>query len=226
MESASAESVLVCFDLGRVLVRICDTWGDAFRRADRDELGRRVEAQLRSGAEGATLRTRVSELVHALERGDTTPAAFSDASAVLLGCSAEDIAKSLEVFIHGAYPGAVQLLQDLTAARVAVACLSNTNALHWQIMSAWSQPEDRIWPHLPLRLGSHEVRARKPDDAIYAALELKSGRRGSQVVFFDDLDDNIAAASARGWRAFAVRSRQDPVSEMRAQLVALGMLAR
>ena len=216
-------SNLVCFDLGRVLVRICDSWGEAFHRAERAELAVRVEAQLRDGAD-AGLRTRISSTVHALERGEISPQAFCDLSAELLGCSSDDIAASLDVFVHGAYPGAVQLLDDLTARAVDLACLSNTNLRHWEIMGSWSAAEDAIWQRIPLRLGSHELRARKPDVEIYRQLELRSGRTGEQIIFFDDLPDNIAAARARGWRAFEVRSRQDPVAEMRSQLIALGML--
>ena len=39
----------------------------------------------------------------------------------------------------------------------------------------------------------------KPDPAIYEAFEAATGLRGPQILFFDDLAPNVAAARARGW---------------------------
>ena len=132
--------------------------------------------------------------------------------------------RSVEVFVHGAYPGAVALLDDLTLRGVTLACLSNTNLRHWEIMSAWNAPEDAVMSRINVRLGSHEVASRKPDPEVYRQLELATGASRDRIVFFDDLADNVAAANARGWRAFQVTSKDDPISQIRAQLVALEIL--
>ncbi len=47
---------------------------------------------------------------------------------------------------------------------------------------------------------SGEIGLLKPDPAIYAHTERVTGKEGSQLLFVDDNEDNIRAASARGWR--------------------------
>jgi putative hydrolase of the HAD superfamily len=48
---------------------------------------------------------------------------------------------------------------------------------------------------------SYEVGAMKPNPKIYEALEKMSGRRGSEICYFDDRSENVEAGSARGWHA-------------------------
>jgi len=207
---------LICFDLGRVLVRICDGWSHAFEVA---------------GLEGAApeiatpeLKAALSANVHAFEIGAITPAAFAEDCARLLLRPPEVVHAILDAWVRGATPGATQLLDELAARGHALACLSNTNERHWELMSAWDAEQDRIWPRLGLRCASHELQLRKPDPAIYAELERRSGALASQIVFFDDLADNVLAARARGWRAVEVTSREDPVAEMRSWLSANALL--
>ena len=212
---SDARKQLVVFDLGRVLVRICDGWGDAFERAGLLSLRSGVESKLAD----ATLRKAVELHVHALEHGHLTPDDFARESAALLGISAADVARSTDAFVHGAYPGATTLLDDLHEVGVRIACLSNTNARHWELMQGWLEPADQILRRIDLRYASHELQLRKPAEKIYEALERSAGVEGTDIVFFDDLPDNIAAARARGWDAILVEDRRDPVREMRAQLV-------
>ena len=47
---------------------------------------------------------------------------------------------------------------------------------------------------------SYEIKAMKPDAPIYAALEQMSGRRGADIIYLDDRQENIAAGATHGWR--------------------------
>lgn len=47
---------------------------------------------------------------------------------------------------------------------------------------------------------SYEVQAMKPDARIYEALEQMSGRRGAEVLYLDDRQENVDAGAARGWQ--------------------------
>lgn len=47
---------------------------------------------------------------------------------------------------------------------------------------------------------SGHMRVTKPDPDIYAQLEQASGLSGSDLIFTDDRDDNIAVAASRGWQ--------------------------
>jgi len=213
---------LVVFDLGRVLVRICGGWSEAFSHAGLGHLTAHVEERLRDRAR----RSALSQQVFALERGEITPATFCEESARLLERTPAEVASTLDAYVRGGFPGAVELLDELSARGHAIACLSNTNARHWELMASWEAPADRILSRIGLRLASHELAVRKPDAEIYAQLETRAeiGGEPGRVLFFDDLSDNVAAARARGWRAIEVRSREDPVAEMRAALVELGLL--
>jgi len=72
--------------------------------------------------------------------------------------------------------------------------------------------------------GGPNTGLRKPDDAIYAHVERATGVPGGQIVFFDDVEENVEAARRRGWRACHVDPRpDDPLSQVRAFLAAQGI---
>lgn len=48
---------------------------------------------------------------------------------------------------------------------------------------------------------SNEIGAAKPEPAIYQHLEQQTGVAAARLAFVDDLEENVAAARARGWRA-------------------------
>jgi HAD superfamily hydrolase (TIGR01509 family) len=65
---------------------------------------------------------------------------------------------------------------------------------------------------------SYEVKAMKPNAPIYAALEGMAGRRGAEIIYLDDRQENIAAGLARGWRTILHESPE----KTRAALKAFG----
>jgi FMN phosphatase YigB (HAD superfamily) len=62
------------------------------------------------------------------------------------------------------------------------------------------------------RFASHLLGARKPDRAVFERVEAATGRAGRDVLFFDDLEENVAAARAAGWRAALVDPLGDPAA--------------
>lgn len=48
---------------------------------------------------------------------------------------------------------------------------------------------------------SHEVGLAKPDPAIYELTQLRLGVRSDEIVFLDDVSENVDAARACGWHA-------------------------
>jgi FMN phosphatase YigB (HAD superfamily) len=206
---SAAQQALVCFDLGRVLVRICDGWVDAFKEAglqfDPPPTLRRVAPIL-------------SEAVHALELGTLSLDEFAIRGASFLGIEVRHVRAVVDAFVRGPYPGAALLLDDLAQAGVWTACLSNTNHRHWQLMSSWTMPEEQLLRRLTFRFASHTIGVRKPDEMAYAIVERETGVVPSQIVFFDDLIENVEAARRRGWQAVHVAPCDDPVMKMRAHL--------
>lgn len=64
----------------------------------------------------------------------------------------------------------------------------------------------------------------KPDDAIYAALEQQYGLDPAQTLFLDDVQRNVDAGRARGWRAELIDPANSPAT-VRAALVKHGVVA-
>jgi FMN phosphatase YigB (HAD superfamily) len=65
---------------------------------------------------------------------------------------------------------------------------------------------------------------RKPSDAIYEHVEWIAEVAPHYIVFFDDLAENITAATRRGWRAHQISNRDDPLQQVRALLRGHGVL--
>jgi len=47
---------------------------------------------------------------------------------------------------------------------------------------------------------SYEIGAMKPDAKIYEALERMAGKRGAEVLYLDDRQENVDGGAARGWQ--------------------------
>jgi glucose-1-phosphatase len=167
---------------------------------------------------------QMHELVCASETGKLDQAAFCERASRLFDADPRHVAASSDAYLLGAFPGAVELLDELMGSGYETACLSNTNANHWSIMLDPSSPSALPLDRLTYRFASQEIGLRKPDEAIYVHVERVSGKRGNQIVFFDDLEANVAAAQRRGWRAHQIRIDADPIEQVRAHLRGHGIL--
>lgn len=209
----------VCFDLGGVVVRICRTWAEACARAGIDV---REPARFAS----VELVQARHELVDAYMSGrlgcDAFFAGISKASGGLY--EPGEIER-----IHFAWtiedePGVEDLIERLNAGgAVVTACLSNTNHAHWQKLTVGGEASPAI-ARLQRHLVSHELGAVKPDQTIYVAAEEALGASPEQVVFFDDMEENVIAARARGWHAHVIDYARQTVPQMEAVLAELGVL--
>ncbi len=198
---------LVIFDLGRVLVRICDSWDEAYLRSG---LGT-------PSAELDTPALREISLRHDI--GDLSAAGFAEAVSPHVRLTPEQVHGLSHAYLHGPYPGGAELIDELHANGLATACLSNTNDSHWRIMNDPSHIAHFPLHRLTYRFASHLIRARKPDPAIYAHVEQQTGVSPEAIIFFDDMEANIAAANARGWNAHHVDPKSpDPIAWMRSEL--------
>ena len=205
---------LVVFDLGRVLIRICDDWKHACAVA---------EVTPPAGKLSPEALERVQAAVCASEVGDLDLHGFARATAPHFGITADDVIAISNIYLRGPYPGAAKLLDDIRAAGVATACLSNTNANHWRLMTDPSGLNSMPFDRLDFLFASHLVRMRKPEDRIYVHVERETGVEAGKIVFFDDVEENIAAAARRGWRAHRIAIDADPITQARAHLRAHGL---
>jgi putative hydrolase of the HAD superfamily len=206
---------LVCFDLGGVLLRICDGWQHACEVAGITVARRKLDAAVRGP---------LTDLMARADLGQLDLHTFAAAAGPLLGVQPEHVVAVSNAYLLGAYPGVEELLLSLADRGVATACLSNTNASHWRMMNDPDHPAALPLYHLTHRFASHLIGARKPDPAIYEHVEDVTGVPANAIVFFDDLAPNVEAAWQRGWRAVRVDPAGDPVATVYQHLTDLGVL--
>jgi putative hydrolase of the HAD superfamily len=63
----------------------------------------------------------------------------------------------------------------------------------------------------------------KPDAAIYRAFERDAGAAPGEIVFFDDLAENVHAARACGWDSVLVDHEGDTAAQVLAALRSRGV---
>lgn len=205
-------SSIVCFDLGGVLVRICRSWEEGCAAAGVD-VNRDWSPADSSPAHHALLDAYTIGRI-------TTPTFFRELAAMSGGVySAEEFRAIHANWIRGVYPGAENLLAELRSAGVETACLSNTNELHWDMLCQWP-----ILERLGRRHASHLVGIAKPDPGIYEWFQRRVERAPEHIVFFDDLQDNIAAARSLEWDAVHVDHAGDTSAAIRMALFDRGLL--
>jgi glucose-1-phosphatase len=112
-------------------------------------------------------------------------------------------------------PGAEELLASLRP-RFRLAALSNSNELHWERNANDLGINDLF----EVAISSHQVGLSKPDPKIYEVALARLGVSPDAVMFFDDVQANVAAASRLGMRAFQV----DGVEGVRERLIREGLL--
>jgi putative hydrolase of the HAD superfamily len=200
---------LVCFDLGGVLVRIARGWDDACRRAG-----------VSLPQVGADAWVRHHDLMLRYETGEIDEAAYlcQAPSVVGGGVTGEAIVRVFDAWLLGMYDGAAALIDELNARGLNTACLSNTNARHWNTLN--NLDEYAQLRRLGFRLASHELRVMKPAEQAYRRAEAATGFWGDQVLFFDDRRENVDAARAVGWKAELIDRADDAIPQVRECLVA------
>lgn len=209
MPDATPPVRMVCFDAGGVLVRICRSWREGCMAAG-------VEVRWNEEAEaGEVARQEASALY---QRGRMPEADFFEAVSRSTGglYAPGEVRAVHEAWILGEYTDAASLVGGINRAPgLTTGLLSNTNASHWaqrhmlggRGVSAVGSVEH---PH-----ASHLLGLLKPEEEIYRAFERATGFAGREILFFDDLPENVEAARRAGWRA----ERIDHSAETAGQII-------
>jgi putative hydrolase of the HAD superfamily len=121
--------------------------------------------------------------------------------------------KEFANWLHGFYPGAESLLRDL-GKRYRLACLSNTNEIHWHVI------RDALDPFFERAFLSFQLGLAKPDPAIFQAAVSDLDTEPDAILFFDDSRPNVESAAGVGLRAELVRGPD----ELRERLKELELL--
>ena len=211
---------VVVFDLGGVVVRICRTWAEACARAG-------VEVRSPERFAEFELREQRSGLSDAYQAGRIGSAAYFAGIAEATGglYSAEEVERVHRAWVMEDYPGVRALIERLNDAGVRTACLSNTNASHWEgIVDGVGAPASPACRAIQQPLVSHELGAVKPDEAIYRIAAERLNASPADLVFFDDLEPNVLGARRAGWMSERIDHEGDPAAQVSAHLGRLGLL--
>ena len=109
----------------------------------------------------------------------------------------ESYAARFNETIPGPVDGSLEIVERLHRAAVPLYALTNFGSEFW----AGFRPTAPIFDLFEDVVVSGDERVAKPDPAIYAIMERRSGLSGSSLFFTDDNPANVAAARERGWRA-------------------------
>jgi FMN phosphatase YigB (HAD superfamily) len=194
---------LACFDIGGVIVRICRTWTEGCAAAG-------IAARDPARWEQVT-QARLA-LVRRHQTGRIGGMTFAEGISALWDglYSPAEVLGIHHAWLLGEYEGIGDVIDRVHRAGLDTAALSNTCHEHWSRMGDYPAVM-RIRHHLP----SHQLGVQKPDPQIYLRAEQRLGRRGAEIIFFDDKAENIDAARAAGWHAEII----DPAASPAAQIV-------
>jgi FMN phosphatase YigB (HAD superfamily) len=197
---------IVVFDLGKVLVDF-----------DYSIAGRRLAAKSKASPAEIQKFLDHSPLLYRYETGLVTRQEFFDEVRRVSGFTG-----SIEEFgsffadIFTEMPEMTALQAALRRKEIPTYIFSNTNDMAIEhIRQAFP-----FFANFDGYIFSYEVRAMKPAAKIYEALEAMSGRRGAEVLYLDDRQENVEAGAARGWQVIL---QTDPATS-RTAIERLGLL--
>jgi len=202
--TAAKQTEVVLFDLGGVLVRIGGV------RDFGDLIGEPDDAQVWTRWLGCPW-------VRDYERGlcSTEEFAVGMVERYQLDLAPALFLERFRSLPRGLFEGAPELVERLTT-RIEVACLSNTNPLHWEYqLEAYGLAE-----LFPRRFLSHEIGLIKPDRELFQHVVDELGCRAASICFLDDNQINVDAAREFGIDAHRV----DGLEEARSLLADRGLL--
>lgn len=198
---------IVVFDLGKVLVDF-----------DYSIAGRRIAAQSKLSPEEVQQFLDHSPLLYRYETGLMTRQEFFETVRDHTSFQG-DIIEFGNFFadIFTEMPEMTALHAGLRRQGVPTYIFSNTNDLAIEHIR-------RAFPFFANFDGyifSYEVGAMKPTAKIYEELEKMSGKRGAEIVYLDDRQENIDAGAARCWQTIL----QTDAAKSRVAIEQLGLLA-
>jgi putative hydrolase of the HAD superfamily len=144
-----------------------------------------------------------SDAVQTFQQGRSTAKEFGVAMVVELELSTEpaDFLHQWTEWEDGPMDGTLELLDQL-AQNNNIACLSNTNILHWDRLKSRYGLNHRFLK----RYVSHEIGLSKPDPRFFEHVTDDLGVRPGEITYFDDNAEIIEAALAFGFDAHRVDS--------------------
>lgn len=199
----------VVFDIGGVLARIRTDWYECARVAEIQSASKLAHSQSRKISD--------FELFDPYQQGlIPTEPYLEELARFLGGVPPETAGRVHDAILIEPYPGTEEIVDALNTEGIGTACLSNTNARHWPVLTSSGR-----FPNiekLRLKVGSHDVGLAKPSPEIYRKFEELSGATPGQILYFEDHPEYAAAARALWWNAELVDPDGDPAAQIATKL--------
>jgi len=190
---------IVVFDLGKVLVDF-----------DYSIAAQKIAARSKRPPAEVQKHLDHSPLLYRYETGLMTQQEFFDEIR-----SATDFQGTIDEFsgffadIFWEIPPMIEMHATLRRKGVPTYIFSNTNDL----AIAHIRRNFPFFANFDGHILSYEIGAMKPSAKIYDELEKMSGKRGTEILYLDDRQENVDAGAARGWQVIL---QTDPVISRRA----------
>jgi FMN phosphatase YigB (HAD superfamily) len=185
----------ILFDLGGVLVELSGiSTMQSWTNWDLEELWRRWLAS-------PTVRRFESGQIPAEQFGRDLVQEFS------LPVEADYFLKQFTQWPKGPFPGVEDLFNRVPDG-CQIGCLSNTNALHWEIMNekmGFFRRFDACFP-------SHLTGYLKPDEAAFEYVVARLGLSPESILFIDDNQINVDGAKKVGLAAYTAHGAEGAMS--------------
>jgi putative hydrolase of the HAD superfamily len=141
------------------------------------------------------------------ERGELTGDEYFESLRASLGValSTSQLAEGWNAVLGREIPGMRDLLRHANEQR-PLYLFSNTNWLH---QTCWTEKLSATLRLFRKCFTSCELGLRKPEPPAFSAVATAIGVPPQQILFFDDLTDNVAGARQAGMQAVQVRSVGD-----------------
>lgn len=121
----------------------------------------------------------------------------------------------LDSMLLGVKTATERLVARLAGRGVALACFSNTNAVHWSILRARYD----FFGYFQQAFASHELGLAKPDRRAFEAVAAALGAAPERCLLVDDLPLNVDGARRSGWQARGFENAE----RLGGELAALGL---
>ena len=183
------------FDLGNVLIDV-----------DFERCARLWSEHSGVPVETLAARFRVDAAYEAFECGDITGDAYFDALRRQLRVDLPDdiLRRGWHAVIRDEKPGIRQCLTRLKG-RFPLYVMTNTNPEHERI---WAEVHQELLAHFDGVFVSSRMGCRKPEARAYRKVAQATGRPCSQILFFDDSEENIQGAARCGMAGVLVDSNE------------------
>ncbi|MBW6424152.1 HAD-IA family hydrolase [Rhizobium sp. XQZ8] len=128
-------------------------------------------------------------------RGHMAEADYVQALTEIFGVGSDAVYAAEHAYVAESFAGFIDVVRALKE-RHRVVCLSNNQTIHWRYIN-----DNILKPgYFDREYLSQNMGLEKPDPEIFRALTEAEDCAGKDVVFVDDIEENILAARAAGWQ--------------------------